>query len=81
MPSWGEIERDAPELAGLAREPLDAHPRFSLHSGSEDPPDWGGLLYRVDVREPAVTRLTEAKDELAIDWWSEADGLRSLTGK
>ena len=95
--------------ADLARDP-----RFSLHSGSDDPPDWRGdaklsavaeavvdqerklaifkamgaeevppdsLLYRVEVRELAVTRLTEAKDELAIDWWSEADGLRSLTRK
>jgi hypothetical protein len=95
--------------ADLARDP-----RFSLHSGSDDPPDWGGdaklsglaesvtdqrrklaifkamgaeevpddsLLYRVDVRELAVTRLTEAKDELAIDWWSEAGGLHSLTRK
>jgi len=39
------------------------------------------LLYRVDVRELAVTRLTEAKDELAIEWWSEAGGLRSMTRK
>lgn len=95
--------------ADLARDP-----RFSLHSGSDDPPDWGGdaklsglaepvtdqerklaifkamgaeevpddsLLYRADVRELAVTRLTEAKDELAIDWWSEAGGLHSLTRK
>jgi len=95
--------------ADLARDP-----RFSLHSGSDDPPDWGGdaklsgvaeavtdlerklaifkamgaeevpddsLLYRVDVRELAVTRLTEAKDELAIDWWSQAGGLHSLTRK
>ncbi len=95
--------------ADLARDP-----RFSLHSGSDDPPDWDGdaklsgvveevadqerkvaifkamgaeevpadsLLYRVDVRELALTRLTEAKDELAIEWWSAAGGLRSLTRK
>jgi hypothetical protein len=97
--------------ADLARDP-----RFALHSGSIDPPDWEGdakvagvaaeiadhdlkaeifkamgadpeqvgldsALYRADVREVAVTRLTEAKDELAIDFWSEAGGLRSLTRK
>jgi len=28
-----------------------------------------------------VTRLTEAGDELAIEWWSAAGGLRSLTRK
>ncbi|HKZ15824.1 MAG TPA: pyridoxamine 5'-phosphate oxidase family protein [Solirubrobacterales bacterium] len=95
--------------ADLARDP-----RFSLHSGSDDPPEWGGdaklsgladevddldrkreifkamgaeevpddsVLYRVDVRELAVTRLTEAKDELAIAWWTEAGGARSMTRK
>jgi hypothetical protein len=95
--------------ADLARDP-----RFALHSGSDDPPEWGGdaklsgfaeevtdterklaifkamgaeevdsesKLYRVDVRELTVTRLTEAKDELAIAWWTEAGGLRSLTRK
>jgi hypothetical protein len=95
---------------------LDRDPRFALHSGSIDPPDWegdakvGGVvediqdpvrkraifdamgadpeqigldskLYRADVREVAVTRLTEGKDELAIDFWSEAGGVRSLTRK
>jgi general stress protein 26 len=95
--------------ADLARDS-----RFSLHSGSDDPPDWRGdaklsgiaeeivdrdrklaifkamgaeevdeasALYRVDVRELAVTRLTEAKDELAVAWWNEAGGERRLTRK
>jgi pyridoxamine 5'-phosphate oxidase-like protein len=95
--------------ADLARDP-----RFSLHSGSDDPPDWRGdaklsglaeevldrerkleifkamgaeevdedsALFQVDVRELAVTKLTEAKDELAISWWSEAGGVRSRTRK
>lgn len=164
MASWGEIEREAPDLARDARTLLDAHvhktiatlradgsprisgieakfideagidadlwfgsmpgsrksadlardARFSLHSGSDDPPEWRGdaklsglaeevvdldrkreifkamgaeevsddsALYRADVRELAVTRLTEAKDELAIVWWTEADGVRSVTRK
>jgi hypothetical protein len=95
--------------ADLARDP-----RFSLHSGSDDPPEWRGDaklsglaeevtdlerkreifkamgaeevdeasgLYRVDVRELAVTRLTEGKDELAIAWWTEASGVRRVTRK
>lgn len=95
--------------ADLARDP-----RFALHSGSDDPPDWRGdaklsglveeiadrdrklaifkamgaeevsedsSLYRLDLRELAVTRLTEAKDELAIEWWTEAGGVRRLTRK
>ena len=97
--------------ADLARDP-----RFAMHSGSIDPPDWegdakiGGVvedvadlvrkreifdamgadpdqigldskLYRADLREVAVTRLTEAKDELAIEWWTEAAGVRRVTRK
>ena len=97
--------------ADLARDP-----RFSLHSGSIDPPDWEGdakiaglaeeiedpvrkrgifdamgadpeqigldsKLYRCDLSEVAVTRLTEAKDELAITWWTEAGGERRVTRK
>jgi hypothetical protein len=159
MASWGEIERQAPELAEDARKLLEAHvhktiatiradgsprisgieakfieedlwigsmpgsrksadlerdPRFALHSGSIDPPGWEGdaklsgvvetitdqdrkveifkamgaeevdptsVLYRADVRELAVTRLTEAKDELAVAWWTEAGGERRLTRK
>ena len=87
MPSWSDVEAEAPELAALARRFLDAHvhktlatlrrdgsprisgtevvfsegelwlgsmwhsskaldllrdPRFALHSGSADPPDWAG---------------------------------------
>lgn len=87
MPSWSEVEAQAPELAALARSFFDAHvhktlatlrrdgsprisgtevdfangelwlgsmwqslkaldlrrdPRFALHSGSADPPDWRG---------------------------------------
>ena len=87
MPSWGEVEAEAPELAALARGFFDAHahktlatlrrdgsprvsatevdfaegelwlgsmwrslkaldlqrdPRFALHSGSDDPPEWRG---------------------------------------
>jgi hypothetical protein len=39
------------------------------------------LLFRADVREVAVTRLTEAGDELTIDFWNEAAGVRSITRK
>jgi hypothetical protein len=87
MPSWTEVESEAPELAARARRHLDAHtnktlatlrrdgsprisgteiqfargelwfgsmwkavkaldlrrdPRFALHGGSDDPPDWAG---------------------------------------
>ena len=39
------------------------------------------LLFRADVREVAVTRLTEAGDELTIDFWNESAGVRSITRK
>ena len=108
---WFGSMPDSRKNADLARDP-----RFALHSGSIDPPDWEGdakvagvaaeigdpvrkraifdamgadpeqigldsKLYRADLREVAVTRTTAAKDELAIDFWSEAGGLRSLTRK
>jgi Pyridoxamine 5'-phosphate oxidase len=101
MPSWAEVEAEAPELAGLARRLFDAHkhktlatlrrdgsprisgtevgfadgemwmgsmwravkaldlrrdPRFAIHSGSADTPEWEGdakVAGRVqEVEEP-----------------------------
>jgi hypothetical protein len=77
VPSWAEIESLAPELASHARSLLEAHVFKAM--GAEEPLE--SHLYRADVTELAVTRLTEAGDELAIDFWSEAAGLRSLTRK
>ncbi len=105
MPSWNDVETEAPELAALARRFLDAHihktlatlrrdgsprisgteilfadgelwlgsmwhsvkaldlrrdPRFALHSGSVDPPEWTGdakLAGRVEeVTDPERKR-------------------------
>jgi hypothetical protein len=104
MASWADVEREAPELAALARSLFDAFthktlatlrrdgsprisgtelelsdgeawlgsmwravkaldlqrdPRFALHSGSADPPDWPGdakIAGRaVEVTEPGAT--------------------------
>jgi nitroimidazol reductase NimA-like FMN-containing flavoprotein (pyridoxamine 5'-phosphate oxidase superfamily) len=77
-PGW---EGDA-KLAGLAEEVTDRNRKaevFKAMEAEEVPLD--SALYRADVREVAVTRLTEAKDELAIDFWSEVGGARSLTRK
>ena len=109
MASWSEVEAQAPELAGLAREFLDAHthktlatlrrdgsprisgtetdfrenevyigsmwkavkaldlqrdPRFAIHSGSADPPEWRGdakIAGRAEeITEPdTVARINE----------------------
>lgn len=77
-PSW---EGDA-KVAGLAEEIVDRDRKVEIFRamGAEDVPD-DSVLFRADVREVAVTRLTEGKDELAIDFWSEAGGARSLTRK
>jgi nitroimidazol reductase NimA-like FMN-containing flavoprotein (pyridoxamine 5'-phosphate oxidase superfamily) len=75
-PGW---EGDA-KVAGLA-EPIEDRERkaavFKAMGAEEVPLD--SALYRADLREVAVTRLAESKDELAIDFWSEAGGVRSLT--
>jgi Pyridoxamine 5'-phosphate oxidase len=62
--------------ADLARDP-----RFSLHSGSIDPPDWQGDAKLSGVAEEVTDTDRKAADELAIDFWTEAAGLRSLTRK
>ncbi len=109
MASWSEVVAQAPELAGLAREFLDAHthktlatlrrdgsprisgtetdfredevyigsmwkavkaldlqrdPRFAIHSGSADPPQWRGdakIAGRAEeITEPdTVARINE----------------------
>ncbi len=109
MASWSQVEAQAPELAGLAREFLDAHthktlatlrrdgsprisgtetdfredevyigsmwkavkaldlqrdPRFAIHSGSADPPEWRGdakIAGRAEeITEPdTVARINE----------------------
>ncbi len=77
-PDW---EGDA-KVAGLAEEVVDRDRKVEIFQamGAEEVP-LDSLLFRADLREVAVTRLTEAKDELAIDFWSAAGGARSLTRK
>jgi hypothetical protein len=77
-----EENRGDAKLAGLAEEVTDLERKREIFKamGAEEVPD-DSALYRVDVRELALTRLTEAKDELAISWWTEAGGLREVTRK
>jgi hypothetical protein len=121
MASWEEIEKEAPELAALARKYLEAHrhktlatirkdgsprisgteadillgdlwwgsmtnamkaldlrrdPRFALHSGSDDPPEWSGdakvagLAEEVDD-DDLKRRLAEAQGGDASEGPSE----------
>jgi hypothetical protein len=75
-PGW---QGDA-KLSGLAEEIVDpAHKARIFEAMGADAVAVDSLLYRADVREVAVTRLTEAGDELTIDFWNEAAGVRSIT--
>jgi hypothetical protein len=79
-PGW---EGDA-KVSGIAEEIGDLGRKreiFAAMGAPEQIVEDGSALYRCDIREVAVTRLTAAKDELAIDYWSEAAGVRSLTRK
>ncbi|HEX4304441.1 MAG TPA: pyridoxamine 5'-phosphate oxidase family protein [Solirubrobacterales bacterium] len=79
-PGW---EGDA-KVGGVACDIEDPVRKREIFDAMGADPEQIGLdskLYRADIREVAVTRLTEAKDELAIDFWSEAGGVRSLTRK
>jgi nitroimidazol reductase NimA-like FMN-containing flavoprotein (pyridoxamine 5'-phosphate oxidase superfamily) len=77
-PGW---QGDA-KLSGRAEEIAEPERKEELFRamGAEEV-SVESALYRVDLHELTVTRLTEAGDELAIDFWSEAGGLRSLTRK
>jgi hypothetical protein len=77
-PEW----RGDAKLSGFAEEVNDLARKREIFKamGAEEVPD-DSALYRVDVRELSVTKLTEAKDELAISWWTEAGGVRSRTRK
>lgn len=77
-PGW---QGDA-KLSGLAEEIVDPGRKGEIfHGMGADAVSVDSLLYRADVREVAVTRLTEAGDELTIDFWNEAAGVRSITRK
>jgi hypothetical protein len=87
---------------------LRRDPRYALHCGSNDPPDWNGdakvagvveeivdeaakadmrsegtppgpyHLFRCDVSELVVVRLSEARDHLVIESWHEGRGLSRI---
>ena len=103
---WGSMWKSMKAL-DLRRDP-----RFALHSGSDDPPDWTGdvkvagraeelddddrkaalvaaqgnegggslgqwHLFRADIDELVVTRLSDARDKLVIDLWRPGQGVRT----
>ena len=77
-PGW---QGDA-KLSGIAEEIVDPARKaeiFKAMGAEEVAVD--SLLFRADVREVAVTRLTEAGDELMIDFWNDAAGVRTITRK
>jgi hypothetical protein len=77
-PGW---EGDA-KVAGVAEDVADPGRKRAIFDAMGADPEQVGLdskLFRADVREVAVTRLTAGKDELAVDFWTAAGGLRSLT--
>ncbi|HEX2084240.1 MAG TPA: pyridoxamine 5'-phosphate oxidase family protein [Solirubrobacteraceae bacterium] len=91
---------------------LRRDPRFALHSGSEDPPEWSGdakvagraeeiddderkaalvaaqgneqqppepwHLFRADIEELVVTRLSDARDKLVIERWRQGEGVKRI---
>jgi len=79
-PGW---EGDA-KVSGVVEKIVDRDRKAAIFAAMGAPAEMvedGSELYRCDVREVAVTRLTAAKDELEIDYWSAAGGVRSLTRK
>jgi hypothetical protein len=104
---WGSMWR-AVKALDLLRDP-----RFALHSGSDDPPDWNGdakvagraeevddderkraltaaqgneggeslgewHLFRADVDEVVVTRLSDTRKNLVIELWRPGEGVKTI---
>jgi hypothetical protein len=103
----GELWIGSMWQARKARD-LQRDPRFALHSGSDDPPEWTGdakvagvaeevtdpqqvrringpaggggpsHLFRLDVREASVVRISEDRKHLVIEFWTPREGVKTL---
>jgi hypothetical protein len=78
----------------LKARDLQRDPRFALHSGSDDPPDWTGDAklagvaeevgsgtshrFRLDLREVSTVGLNESRDGLVIEVWTPDGGVRTI---
>ncbi len=50
--------------------------RAVLVGAIKDGPE--GELFRADITEVVITRLNEAATRLVVEWWTPANGLRSI---
>jgi hypothetical protein len=68
------------KVAGRAVEVEDEERKRALVAaqGNGEPPPGPWHLFRGDVTEVVVTRLSDARDKLVIERWAEGDGVKTI---
>lgn len=66
------------KLAGRATEVTDDAGRAAFSGSLEEAPPGDFELFRVDLAEVVVVRLSEAKDHLLIDVWRDGEPVRTM---
>ena len=75
-PGW----RGDAKLSGIAEEVQEEEAKRALVAaqGHEEHPPEPWHLFRADIRELVVTRLSDARDKLVIERWREGDGVKTI---
>ena len=66
------------KLAGRAVEVTDAAGKAAFRGDAVEVPEGDFELFRVDISEVSVVRLSDEKDRLLIDVWREGEPVRSI---
>ena len=66
------------KLSGRAVEVTDEAGKARFRGDAEEVPPGDFELFRIDVSEVSVVRLSDAKDHLLIDVWSEGEQVRTF---
>jgi hypothetical protein len=66
------------KLSGRAVEVTDDPGKAAFRGDAEEVPPGDFELFRIDLSEVSVVRLSEAKDHLLIDVWREGEPVRTV---
>jgi hypothetical protein len=66
------------KLAGRAVEVTDEAGKARFHGDAEEVPAGDFELFRIDLGEVSVVRLSDARDHLLIDVWREGEPVRTF---
>jgi hypothetical protein len=66
------------KLAGRAVEVIDDAGRAAFRGAAQEVPPGDFELFRIELAEVVVVRLSEAKDHLSIDVWRDGEPVRTF---